>query len=333
MNKDELARFSEVLNLRRGALAELLRKPSSFATAGPTEAARALLSELDSALERINSGTFGDCTDCDEGVDLDLIELDFTSSVCLGHYSDTQRQALERDLELAVEVQKSLLPSKVPAMKNLDVAAHLEPASIVGGDYFDFFRSSRGDPGFVIADVMGKGMSASMIMANLQASLRILGPEYDSPHLLANRLNRLFRFNVRLIQFISMFVVYYCEQSGRFLFTNAGHNPPVLRRSSDGNVSFLNPTGPALGLVPSTEYDTDDVNVESGDLLLLYTDGLVEVRNESGEEFGRDRLATFIETHGDASARDVLSGLRETASSFSNGQWGDDVTILAIKVV
>lgn len=154
MEKEEPARFSEVLNLRRSALAELLRNPSRFATAGPTEAA-ALLSELDSALGRINSGTFGDC---DEGVDLDLIELDLTSCVCLGHFSAEQGEALEKDLELAAQVQKSLLPSKVPTVNGLDITAHLEPVSIVGGDYFDFFISAKGDTAFVIADVMGQGM-------------------------------------------------------------------------------------------------------------------------------------------------------------------------------
>lgn len=333
MDKEELARFSEVLNLKRSALAELLRNPSSFATAGPTEAAAVFLSELDSALGRINSGTFGDCDECDDGVDLDLIELDFTSCVCLGHFSAEQREALEKDLELAAQVQKSLLPSKAPTVNGLDIAAHLEPASIVGGDYFDFFKSAKDDTAFVIADVMGKGMAASMIMSNLQASLRILGPEYDGPHFLANRLNKIFRFNVRLIRFISMFLVYYCHQSRRFLYTNAGHNPPVFRCSSNGEISFLNPTGPALGLVPHTEYKTDEVFVESGDLLLLYTDGLVEVRNAAGEEFGQDRLAAYVESNGDKSAREVLAGLRENASAFSNGQWGDDVTILAIKVI
>ena len=333
MEQEDLARFSDVLNLRRSALAELLRNPASFATAGPTEVALTLLSELDSALERINSGKFGTCSECDEGVGLDHIELDFTTCVCLGHYSDAQIEALEKDLELAARVQKNLLPSEVPMVRGLDVAAHLEPASFVGGDYFDFFKSAKGDAGFIIADVMGKGMAASMLMSNLQASIRILGPEYDEPHLLANRLNQLFLFNVRLIRFISMFLAYYCEASRKILYTNAGHHPPVFRRSSNANVSFLNPTGPALGLVPSTEYRTAEVNVESGDLLLLYTDGLVEARSPSGEEYGEDRLAAFIETNGEKSAHEVLNGLRETVSTFSNGLWTDDVAILTIKVV
>ncbi len=333
MEKEDLERFSDVLNLKRSALVELLREPSSFATAGPTEVALTLLSEIDSALDRINSGTFGACSECDEGVGLDHIELDFTTSVCLDHYSDAQIAALQRDLELAANVQKSLLPSEVPTVKGLDVSAHLESASFVGGDYYDFFTSAKGDAGFVIADVMGKGLAASMLMSNLQASLRILGPEYEEPHLLANRLNQLFRFNVRLTRFISMFLAYYCDASQRILYANAGHHPPVFRRSSNANVSFLNPTGPALGLVPSPDYKTAEVNVESGDLLLLYTDGLVEVRNASGEEYGEDRLVAFVETSGEKSAHEVLTGLRETVSTFSNGLWSDDVTILTIKVI
>jgi hypothetical protein len=150
-----------------------------------------VICELDSALKQIDTGTFGCCTKCDGNVESDRLELDYTTRVCLSHYSEAQIEALERDLELAAKVQKQLLPCCVPSLANFEIAAQTFPARIVGGDYYDFYRSADNQQGIAVADVMGKGLPASMLMSNLQASLRILAPEYDNLHDLMDRLNTL----------------------------------------------------------------------------------------------------------------------------------------------
>lgn len=130
---------------------------------------------------------------------------------------------------------------------------------------------------------MGKGLPASMLMSNLQASLRILGPEKNELHDVATRLNELFRFNLKLIRFISIFLGAVDKENRLIYYRNAGHHPPFLWNNSLQKVQLLNPTGPAIGLIPNAKFKSESIPFYSGDLLLLYTDGLVEARSSSGD--------------------------------------------------
>ena len=292
-----------------------------------------VISELKDALERINSGEFGHCTECNGEVEPERLALDFTSCVCLDHYSKDQIHALENDLELAAKVQRQLLPGYIPSLPGIQIAVHAEPARIVGGDYYDFFQNNSGSgQGIALADVMGKGLPASILMSNLQASLRILGPEHDKLNDLAARLNELFRYNLTLIRFISMFLVKIDIDSGIMYYCNAGHNPPLWWHAAAGSIKWLEPTGPAIGLTHDPEYTSKTLHLGSGDLILLYTDGLTEARNANGEEFGEHRLASYIKDHISESLDNLLSGLRNTAASFAGG-FQDDVTMLILKVL
>src|SRR5262249_34364665 len=154
--------------------------------------------------------------------------VDYTASVCIDHYTDDQRRKLENELQLSQKVQKALLPQQVPDLPGLELAAYSQPARIVGGDYFDFFKFKNGSPGFVIAAVMGKGVAASLLMASLQASLRILVTEEDSPAEVARRLNQLFCHNINLAKFVTLFLARYEPESRTLYYCNAGHNPPLL---------------------------------------------------------------------------------------------------------
>jgi len=335
MTRQTLDHFRKALSLRQDALLEVLRQNNSYATIQIDQAIKRdgllLLDEVKETLEHIDQGDFGQCAECDGEVETDRLELDFTTCVCLDHYSDAQKRSLEHDLELASKVQRNLLPTAPPDLLGLQIAAHTQPARIVGGDYYDFYDCPTGAHGVVIADVMGKGLAASMIMSNLQASLRILGPEYDTPDALAARLNELFRHNLKLIRFISMCVVTLDPEVGLLRYCNAGHNPPLLWEAASGTIHWLRPTGPALGLVPAADFSTGTAPFTSGDLLLLYTDGLVEARSTAGEEFGEQRLAMHVEAHAHREADDFLAHLRDTLDRFAGGASLDDRTILVIR--
>jgi len=288
------------------------------------------VSELKEALENIDNGNFGKCTVCHDTVDPELLELDYASCVCLSHYPEEQLRALENDLELASKVQRELLPCCVPSLSDIQIAFHAEPARIVGGDYFDFFASKDGAQGVAIADVMGKGLPASMLMSNLQASLRILGPQYDELDSLMAKLNELFQRNLKLIRFITIFLAAIDTKAGTIEYCNGGHHPPILFEAASGKVHWLKPTGPAIGLTRHAEFKSATVKISKGDLMLLYTDGLVESRNGNGEEFGEDRMASFVRNNHLKPTEDFVKELRDKAADFS-GKFQDDLTLLAIK--
>ncbi len=290
-----------------------------------------VVSQHEEALNRMDCDEFGKCKECGEEVEPERLELDFTTCVCLDHYSEDQLRVLERDLELAAKVQRQLLPYQIPTLPGVQIAAHTEPAQVVGGDYFDFFPYPDGAQGAVIADVMGKGLSASMLMSNLQASLRILGPEYTNLDALAGRLNQLFRNNLKLISFISVFLLRIDVEAGMVQYCNAGHNPAIWYEASSGTIHLLKPTGPAIGLTRSAQYKSKELRYGSGDLLLLYTDGLVEARNPGDEEFGKERVTAYVKEHLHQPVNLFLTKLRETAKEFA-GKFDDDVTLMVIKM-
>lgn len=287
---------------------------------------------LDEALDRIDHGAFGRCTLCDGEVEPERLELDFTTCVCLSHYTEAQIRHLERDLELAARVQQQLFPACVPALPGIQVAAHAHPAHLLSGDYYDFFAYENGVQGFGIADVMGKGLPASMLMANLQASLRILGPEYEDLGALMVRLNELFRHNLKLIRFISVCLLALDPRTRQLRYANAGHNPPLFWEAANRSVHWLKPTGPAIGLLHAPSFHTDTLALQPGDLVVLYTDGLVEMRSPAGEAFGDERLAHFVTHHHGEPAEAILRGLRSAALRFAGGRAQDDLALLVLKV-
>ncbi len=290
-----------------------------------------VIPEIDKAIEKIDNDEFGKCSVCHEDVEPEFLEFDFTKEVCLDHYSDEEKRLLERDLEMAAKLQRTLLPHQLPSVNGIQFAVHTEAAGIVGGDYFDFFCGTKNMQGIVIADVMGKGLPASMLMANLQASLRILGPENENMDDLAGRINELFRFNAKLTGFISMFIGKLNSDTGHFEYCNAGHNPPVYYKAETGTVELLKPTGPAIGLMTDSKYTLESVELKEGDILLLYTDGATESRNEENQEFGLERLISIVKNSADKNADRLLLDIRDQIKSFIFGESFDDITLLVVK--
>lgn len=286
--------------------------------------------KIEQALDQIDKRKFGKCTLCEGEIEDERLALDFTTSVCLAHYSDIQIRNLEKDLELTAKVQKQLLPQKIPTIAGIQLAVRSEPSKIVGGDYFDFFSFRRKIQAFAIADVMGKGLPASMLMSNLQASVRILGPENIKLEKTVSRLNELFRYNLKTIRFITLFIAAIDIENRIILYCNAGHNPPLWLKHKTSEFEFLKPTGPALGILSEPDFKTKQIKFHPGDVLLFYTDGLVEARN-GREEFGEERLQNFIRQNQNETAQQILAKLFQTIKNFSTKDL-DDLTAILIKI-
>jgi serine phosphatase RsbU (regulator of sigma subunit) len=334
MDHEYQEKFRSALSEHRDKLLEWLNSDGNdkeFHLGGySTQEVLKSVSELKDALESIEKGNFGECEVCHETVDPELLELDYTQCVCLDHYPEVTLRALENDLELASKVQRELLPCCVPALQDIQIAFHAEPARIVGGDYYDFFEFKNGQQGVAIADVMGKGLPASMLMSNLQASLRILGPQFTELDSLMTKLNELFQRNLKLIRFITIFLAAIDTKTGTVEYCNAGHHPPILWEAETQKIRWLQPTGPAIGLTRDAQFKSDIIKINQGDLLLLYTDGLVESRNGNSEEFGEDRLASFLTANHHKSANDFVKDLRDDAANFAK-KFQDDLSLITVK--
>ena len=302
----------------------------------PEAAAQTHLQVLDNALEKATDHTLGLCDVCHDYVEPSRLEMDYTTCVCLDHLADEERRRLEFDLELSQKVQQALLPQQVPDIPGLELAAFSQPARIVGGDYFDFLHFRDNTHGLVIADVVDKGMAASLLMASLQASLRILVAESDSPAKVAERLNTLFIHNIHLTQFVTLFLGRYDHLTRTMHYCNAGHNPPLLYRhkaAETRRAHWLQPTGAAIGLVEEFAFHDEAVTVMPDDTLLLYTDGVTEARNGQGAEFRTQGLIEFMQRHAQLQAPDLVRELRRTLQEFTGSHpLADDTTIVAGKV-
>lgn len=305
---------------------------------GPADemAVHAHMGVLDTALEKTENKTLGRCKVCHDYIEPDLLEVDYTTCVCLDHLSAAEQRQLESELELSQAIQKALLPQEVPAIPGLDLAVFSQPAQILGGDYFDFFQFGDGVPGLAIADVAGHGISASLLMASVQTALRTLVPESDSLSDVLQRVNRFFLHNVHFTTFVTMFLGRFDHKTHTLNYCNAGHNPPLIFRKQEngGNsISWLKPTGAAIGLVEEFQISSETIPLALGDVLLLYTDGVTEAVNLQEEEFGRERLAALVRQESDLSAKELVQALRHMLQEFTSGQpLADDTTIVACKI-
>ncbi len=291
--------------------------------------------ELATAIEKGERSELGQCVVCHEEVEDHLFAMDYAARVCLDHLDAQQRSRLESELELSQKVQRALLPQSPPSLQGWEIAAFSQPAFVVGGDYFDFLGFGDNARGLMIADVMGKGMPASMLMANMQASLRIIVPESRSPEQVVTRLNRLFHHNIALTKFVSLFIGHLDPQSGKLEYVNAGHHSPILLRAApDGGVgsSMLRPTGPAIGLVEEPVFSVGEAVIGQGDLLVLYTDGILETRSPAGEEFGEERFLGILQQFFLRPVQEITQEVRTQLYAFSGRRdLDDDATLIVLR--
>ena len=241
-----------------------------------------------------------------------------------------QRKRLNREVEIAREVQERLFPQKLPAIAGLDYAGHCRPALGVGGDYYDFLALPQGRLGVAIGDVSGKGIAAALMMASLQASLR--GEATRAPENLAaavGNVNRLVYEASSDHLYATFFYGQYDPTTRRFDYVNAGHNPPMLFHCSGGawTVARLDVGGTVVGLLEAFPYQQGSVTFAPGELLVAFTDGISEAMNCSDEEWGEARLIETVEQCAKASAQDVLKAIFAAADAFVAGaKQHDDMT-------
>ncbi len=292
------------------------------------------LQVIDQSLEKIEEGTLGICEICHEAVDDELLTMDYTATVCLGHYSEEELRQLESELEMSQVVQRALLPQQAPNIPGINVAAFSRPAQIVSGDYFDFVPFKDGGQGFVMADVSGHGVSAGMLMTSLQTAFHTLIPAADSPLDVLERINHLYMHNINFTTFVTIFFGKLDPATRVFTYANAGHNSAYLLRGADNEEVLLHPTGPAIGLMEGFLVHTEQVQLNPGDTLVLYTDGVTEAMNRDGIQLGIDGLAKVIRDNAAASAEQIIQRIWKGINAFTDGiQPVDDTTLVVAKVM
>ena len=300
--------------------------------AAGTTAVQEHLHVVGQTLEKVEAGTFGICEVCHEPVDEALLRMDYTSCICLGHFTEPELRELERELELSQVVQRALLPQRPPSIPGIDTAGFSRPAKIVSGDYFDFVRFKDGSHGVIVGDVSGKGVSAAMLMTSLQTAFQTMAPEATSPLEILERINRLYLHNIKFTTFVTLFVGQYEPRERRFTYANAGHNSGYLLRGGTGEEQWLHPTGPAIGLTEGRLTRVEAVELRPGDNLLLYTDGVTEATNAAGEFFGEDRLAAAMQQNAAASAEGLVQAVVKDLADFTQrSETSDDTTLVLLK--
>ncbi|HEX4227687.1 MAG TPA: SpoIIE family protein phosphatase [Bryobacteraceae bacterium] len=257
----------------------------------------------------------------------------------------SQRARMNREIEIARDVQQRFFPQRMPAVQGLDLAGACRPALGVGGDYYDVIDLGDGRVGLAIGDVSGKGISAALLMASLRACLRTITLVTQSAHSSGQRqpanlaslmqdMNRLVYESSEINRYATFFFGIYDPGDRAFHYVNAGHNPPVLLRTTgNGAVRRLDVGGPVIGLVTGVAYRSDVLTFEKGDLLLAYTDGISEAMTVDDEEWGEERMLAAAERLRHGSAGDVLRGIFTDADQFTGGApQHDDMTLLVLKV-
>jgi len=238
---------------------------------------------------------------------------------------------MARDLEQAAEIQRRLLPEKAPEAPGLDLAGYNAPCRTVGGDYYDFFTYPDGRVATVVADVSGKGMPAALLMSSLQARVQVLAEDPRDLGDLMVRLNRLLCSSIPSNRFISLFLCVLDPVKGETIYCNAGHNPPALVRAG-GQVEWLQGGGPILGILPNAAYEQKTCRLGPGDSIVLYSDGVTEMTNPAGEEFGEERLAQALAANRGKPAAEVVQGVRAELAKFASGApAADDITLVVAK--
>ncbi len=293
---------------------------------------QAHLQVVDATLEQAAEQNLGLCEVCHTTIETELLEMDYTCCICLDHLSEPERRQLESELEFTQQVQQALLPQHVPEIPGLNLAAFSRPAQIVSGDYFDFFQFSDGAPGLAIADAMGHGVSAGMIMTSLQTALRTLAPESRSPAEVLARVNRYYLHNSHFTTFVTVFLGQYDPDTHTLTYCNAGHNPPALYRQQDQRIEWLQPTGAAIGLIEDNPLGSRTVTLYEGDILLLYTDGVTEATNSHQEAFGAKRLEATLHQSAGLTSGELVRAIRQALQDFTGGALlSDDTTLVAGK--
>ena len=289
--------------------------------------------------QAMNNGAFDFAT---KPIDLDDLSLTIEKAIEQIRYIKTMQQehsqleSIKGDLAIAREIQQAILPRIFPPFpenaEQLDIAALMNAAKDVGGDFYDFFRIDNQRIGFVVADVSGKGVPAAIFMAVSRTLIRATGVRGVSPAECISYSNELLAQESANSMFVTAFYGIYNLTTGQVTYTNAGHNPPYLMKA-DGTVLQLPFSSDlVVGAIDDFKYSEETLQLEHGDTLLLYTDGVTEAINSGDEEFGEQRLQAVLAQLTGNSSQDIIERIKACVSDFAGeAEQSDDITLLAIK--
>ena len=249
----------------------------------------------------------------------------------------SERERMQKELEIARNVQMGLLPKSKPVIDGFDISGKCLPAKEVGGDYYDFVTLSPTKLGIAIGDVSGKGVPAAIYMTLTKGILQSHADETISPRLVLNKVNKLLYRNIEKNSFVSMFYAVLDTQKKDITFARAGHNPGIMINQKDGSNQELNTDGIALGLEEGAVFNRTlkehTITLAVGDTLVFYTDGFTEAMNRHKEEFGEERLIRLISEHRHLCSQDLIEVLVKNIKGFTKEMpQHDDMTIVVIKL-
>ena len=239
---------------------------------------------------------------------------------------------LAKELEQAAQIQRRLLPTGAPELAGLDLAGYNAPCRTVGGDYYDFLTYPDGRVAMFVGDVAGKGMPAALLVSSLQARVQVLFDEPDGLAANVTRLNRAIKTNCPENRFITFFIGVLDPKTGQMRYCNAGHNPPIVVHQNR-IVERLEGTGMILGILPGSTYEEQGCQLEPGDVVVLFSDGVSEAsRPDTDEEFGEDRLAELLTETACCSAKGIIEKVIQQVTAFTAGSApADDITLVVAK--
>jgi phosphoserine phosphatase RsbU/P len=320
----QISSIKEQLNIRKERLDEAIKHiPEKSGLIN-------LLKQVDTALEKLNHGTFGICEVCHDHVEEDRLFIDPLVSVCLGCLDEAQQRALESDLEFASKIQRKLLPKNNQLISGWDFSYHYNPAGPVSGDFTDIVPLDDGSVIFIIGDVSGKGIAASLMMSHLHALIHSLISFNLPVNELVQKVNRLFNESTLYSNYATM-VVGKVFPDGTVEVCVAGHNPPLI--VLNGKVDCIPATGVPVGLFGDAEYGITKFTLNKGDSFLLYTDGLTESSNNE-IEFGEERVKELLTGFNGSAPKEFIDELINNHKTWlKNSKPSDDLTILAVKRV
>jgi sigma-B regulation protein RsbU (phosphoserine phosphatase) len=286
-----------------------------------------LLHEVDSALERMVKGNYGLCEECHAPVEEDRLLADPLVRYCLDHLTQPQRAALQRDLDLASQVQRNLLPQPNLRAGNWETSYHYAPIGPVSGDYCDLIPCD-GQLFFVLGDVSGKGVAACMLMTQLHALFRSLSAMAMPLGQTVSHVNRVFCDSALAGQYVTL-VCGQAKPTGEVEIHNAGHWPAIV--VGHGGILRIESTGLPLGLFHDAELSSTRVQLDPGDTLFLYSDGLLEARG-AGDEYGVERVVRLLRQQAGRPAAELITACLDDVRAFTDGAaLLDDLTLLAIR--
>ncbi len=270
--------------------------------------------------------------------DLSVLQL-LTSQVAIIiekvqlHEQAIEKKRIEAQLEVARHVQLELLPDHDPVFENFDISAYVFPTEEVSGDYYDWVKIFEDQIGIVVADAVGKGIPAALLMSFLRASLRSGVQIGYAPHIAMSKVNNLLWDSVEEHQFITAIYGILDGTNRTFVFSNAGHNPPMLIRPS-GEYHFVEYGDIPLGMFHDTHYHQHFIRFEQSQVMVIYTDGITEAANEQGEEYGNDRFAASVLDCIDLPAKQMIDRIRKSVADFTERKFlDDDGTLFIVKAV